>query len=364
MADGFKTAGGVTWAEIQAGAAQNFAIDYSDDVTPGDTITNSTWSGAGLSFSAQGISGTEVNVRIGGTSAAKWYDVTNIAVTAAGDTLVNNFRLYSLPGATLDTDFPSLFNQVDGGIRDAISSLRRDRLMLGLRRLAPRAEITDELLLAKLIAAEASLSRELRVWFTPREVLPWSAAQAEIDALQDAGKTVEFEPGYDYSPDFYDGDSWGRLELRQVQVIDVHKIEFVYPSMQQGLYSIPADWIRVDKKYGSISLVPTNATVVLPLNNFILTVLGGGRSVPLMLQVRYSAGLQNAARDWPDLVDVIKKDAMLRVIDDLWLPGSGSTSADGLSQSLSWDADKYREAIGKKVETLRQALHGVRVMVL
>ncbi len=364
MADGFKEAGGVTWAELAAGAAENFTIDYVDDLTPGDTITGSTWSGAGLTFTGQGIDGTAVNVRIGGSDAGKWYDVTNLVTTADGDTLVKDFRLYSRAGTSLDTDLPSIFNTGGASIRDAIASLRRDRLALALRRLSPRAEISDESLLEKLLAAEAQVSRDLRVWLTPREVLPWSASADEIQALQDAGKVVEFEPGYDYSPEFYDGNSWGRLDLRQVAVIEVHKIEFVYPSLGQTLYAIPNEWIRVDRKYGAISLVPTNATIVLPLNNYILTVLGGGRTIPLMIQVRYSAGLQNAARDYPDLVDIIKKSAVLRLVDDMLLPTSGSTSADGLSQSLSWDADKYREAIEKKLEGLRQAIQGVRVMVL
>ena len=88
-----------------------------------------------------------------------------------------------------------------------------------------------------------------------------------------------------------------------------------------------------------------------------------GRNVPLMMQIRYVAGLQNASRDYPDLRDLVQKMAVLNLLADLFLPQSGSISADGLSQSLSMDLDKYRQSVAERIETVRQAIHGVRHMV-
>ena len=92
--------------------------------------------------------------------------------------------------------------------------------------------------------------------------------------------------------------------------------------------------------------------------------MGGGGTVPHMIQVRYRAGLENAARDYPDLVDLVQKAAVLRMIEDAFLPQSGSISADGLSRSTSIDAAKYHEQVDARLDRLRDALSGVRCLVL
>lgn len=130
------------------------------------------------------------------------------------------------------------------------------------------------------------------------------------------------------------------------------------------VYEVPIEWVRVDPKVGRINLVPTQSVLALPLNAFILSALGGGRSIPLMLHVRYRAGLANAAADWPDILSVIKMQALLDVLNDRFVPSSGSVSADGLSQSISYEADKYADTVSKKLDKLRSAIHGVRVMVI
>ncbi len=85
-----------------------------------------------------------------------------------------------------------------------------------------------------------------------------------------------------------------------------------------------------------------------------------------MIQVKYVAGLKDAKNDYPDLVDVILKQAALKVLEGNFLPSSGSISGDGLSQSISFDASKYRELIqetlmGPKGSNggLWTAIHGI-----
>lgn len=246
----------------------------------------------------------------------------------------------------------------------AIVSLRQDRLILVLETYAPGGAFADDYLWQKLRAAEADAERQLRVFFSPVEIIPMGSAE-DTAALDAAGTRWIEEPGYDFDPDLFQGETWGLLETRQRPIVRIDSIQFSWPAPGMGtLYTVPSAWIRADKKYGRINLVPTQNIMTLPLNAFILQAMGGGRSVPLMLQVRYCAGLQHAARDYPDLVDVVLKMAALSVLADLFLPQSGSISADGLSQSQSLDLEKYRESLAARLETLRQAFHGVRHLVI
>ena len=244
-----------------------------------------------------------------------------------------------------------------------LAVIKRDRLAAALANYLEEAP-SDDYIWAKLMAAEAETQHALRVWFTPREVIPESADAAEAAALAAGGAVVELEPGYDYDPALFHGNTWGRLDLRHTPIIAVHGITFTYPGVANSAFTVPRDWIRLDRKYGVVNLVPASSAVALPLDAFRLSILGGGRSVPLMVQVRYSAGLSNACADYPDLVDLVMKAAVLGMIDDQFVPQSGSVSADGLSQSISMDAQKYRDMLDRKTDRLRDALHGIRMVVL
>lgn len=273
------------------------------------------------------------------------------------------------PSGTSTTGAPaylSVFTSLPGGMAGAVDSLRFDRLALTARRLFPKLNtaVSNDYLTELLVAAEADLSQRLRVWFQPREVIPDTADPSERVALEAQGKIVETEPGYDYDPDLFQGERWGLFELRQRPVIAVRKMEFAYPQPTSSLYTIPTEWVRLDGKYGRFNLVPNNASLMIPLNAFLLSAVGGGRTVPFMVQIRYAAGIANIQRDYPNLLELIKRATVLRLIDGLYLPQSGSTSADGLSQSLSWDADKYRDAIETQVQQLRERIHGINMVVM
>ena len=256
-------------------------------------------------------------------------------------------------------DFSALF--VRG---PALASLRQDRLLHVIETYAPGGVFSDDYLWAKLRAAEAEGERTLRVFFGPVEIIPQGSTEDTV-ALDAAGIRWIEEPGYDFDPDLFMGETWGLIETRQHPIIRIDSIQFAWPAPGMGVaFNVPTVWLRVDKKYGRINLVPTQNMLTLPLNTFILSALGGGRSVPLMMQIRYAAGLKNAARDYPDLMDLVQKMAVLNILSDWFLPQSGSISADGLSQSSSLDLDKYRTAVNDRLETLRQAIHGIRHMVV
>ena len=234
---------------------------------------------------------------------------------------------------------------------------RRDRLMVAARRYFPDVELDDGYLLGKLYAAEAYVARELRCFLEPTYVFPFTPTAGQIAtlAVDAAGNAIPWaqEPGYDYGPDFFQDETWGYLVLRQKPIISITSIILAYPAPTTGFYPIPNDWIRPDLKYGVIRLVPASSALIAPLGAFVLQALGGGSTVPSMIQVQYTAGLANVRSDprWADLVDVIFKRAAISVIEDAYLPQSGSTSGDGLSMSLSVDTDKYHDRV-------QQILHG------
>jgi hypothetical protein len=362
MESAFITVAGGVLTQQSTGQSAGYTLDFAGDLAAGDTITGATWNvlPTGLPNAIGGFSATTASIRIEAGAPVGWYLIQCTAATVGGDALQQEFRIYiqdsTILGAGIVSAFPSL--------PAAVASLRRDRLIVALQTFAPGVTLQDDYLLEKLVAAEQTLQRALRVFFTPRAMLPFGALQSEIDALTAAGKTVEMEPGYDYDPDMFQGNMWGLIEVRQKPIICVHSITFNYPAPSNVLFTVPTEWIRPDLKYGRINLVPVQTAMSLPLNAFILSALGGGRTVPLMLQVRYSAGIANCAQSFPDILDLIKKETVLSIVDDTYVPASGSVSADGLSQSISFQAESYRKTIEAKIERLRQAIHGIRTMVM
>ncbi len=226
------------------------------------------------------------------------------------------------------------------------------------------SSVDIHMLANKLLAAQAEVQRKLRVFLTPTTIIPEGAPQAEIDALEAANEPYALEPAYDYEPPLFRGGSWGFFVTRQRPIVSVSSIRFAYPGQSSTLFEIPHAWIRVDRKYGHIQLVPGSQAFAAPLSAYMLQALGGGTSVPMMIQVRYRAGLQNIERDYPDLLDVIKKTCVLKILQAAFLPQSGSISADGLSESASIDVQEWHDGIEDRINDLRDAIQGVRFCVL
>lgn len=248
-----------------------------------------------------------------------------------------------------------------------VSNFRTDRLLRAASTYWPNVTLSDAYLLQQLQAAEAYVARRLRVCLEPTQVFPWSPSTSDLSGLPTGMPWLE-EPGYDYDPQFFSSGRWGYIITRYRPIISVQLIQFAYPVPTQSFFPIPQEWIRLEKKHGQINLVPASASFAAPLNAFMLQAVGGGDMIPFMLQVQYQTGLQNVRTDpqWADLVDVIYKQAVLNILDENFTPQSGSISADGLSQSMSLDADKYRDAIELKLTGpkgshggLWAAIHGI-----
>lgn len=240
-----------------------------------------------------------------------------------------------------------------------LASFRADRLA-AVQRYLP-GPVTDDYLWGKLRAAEADVQRMLHVYLVPTAMFPDDPTETEIEAL--SGKPWAVDPGYDYSEDMIQPGGWTFLPLRQKPVITLESIKFSHPAMGT-VFSIPDKWIKVDKKYGHVRFIPTNSAFVPSLGGLMVGALGMN-SAPQFIEVRYTAGLKDAANDYPDLIDLIQRMVMMRLMSDAIVSASESISADGLSQSKSApDMDKMQGGIDQAMETLRQRIHGIPLMVL
>ena len=245
-----------------------------------------------------------------------------------------------------------------------VPSILADRLMLAVSMYMPGYEPDPNYVYQMLLAAEAEASRRLRVPFVPTEVVPHGTDPAVTAAFDAADTPWVEEPPYDMTPGQYTGDKWGYVVTRQRPIIAVHSVSYHYPVPNNLVWTMPENWIRVDKKYGHIQFVPTGTPVTAPLSAYVLGAMAHGRTIPQMIHIRYRAGLEDALSKYPDLGDLIRKMTVLRIMQGWFLPQSGSISADGLSQSFSVDMARYEDHVENRLEALRQALHGQRMIFL
>lgn len=255
-------------------------------------------------------------------------------------------------------------------IRDiVIGEIRNDRLMAAAAGVLQDVQVSDDYLWDKVRAAESEIGHMLRVPLVPTRFFPKQPTQEQIDALEGMAWAIESAP--DYQPDMFERDKWGYIVTRQRPIISVEGMRFVYPTEQNGHYDIPLEWLSIDRKYGHIRIVPTSNAVLTGLAGLVMFNLAGGRTIPSMVHLTYTAGLTDVANTYPELIDAIKKKAVLKIVADAYLPQSGSISADGLSESFSVDMDKYHDAIDHILNGssgsnggLMAQIHGIRTMVM
>lgn len=289
----------------------------------------------------------------------------------AGDALLVVTGTFGSKTFAVSVEAPGQISRSLLFIRDvAVDLMRRDRLMLAAKGALPEFVVSDDYIWDKLRAAESEIAHELRVPLSPTTFFPFTPTADEIAALD--GKPWGVDPGYDYDPQAFGyNDKWGLIKTRNKPLQSVSRVRFAYPGGNGSHYDLPLDWLRMDKKYGTIQFVPSSTAFIAPLNAFVMQAIGNGRTIPLAVQLTYVAGLENVPQNYPELLDVVLKKAALKIIEDAFLPQSGSISADGLSQSVSNDMEKHRDTIdnilfGGKGSNggLMSAIHGVRIGVL
>jgi hypothetical protein len=231
----------------------------------------------------------------------------------------------------------------------------RAQLALGPANYINMGALTDSMIWDKLVAAEVECERLLKTFFDYVKVIPDMAPQSEIEALEAANQRYITISGFDYDPAMFTGERWGlcRLPYRPVQWVESVIISFPAPFLQN--YTVPGNWIRIDRKYGDLNLVPTTSAATTPVGAFALVAMAGSITYPQAIQVRYFAGLKNAngtyathfAQEWDDLVDVVKRIAIAKIFKMMMLPQSASISADGLSQSNSFNYKAWQDDINE-----------------
>lgn len=345
--------------EQDKNALLDYSQDWTDFIVGSDSITNSVWSAdsTDIVLSNALISGAVTTVWVTGGVAGKLYRITNTILTAQGRKDLRSFVLM-IGDVSADPIKPvktALFNRFT-----SISEFKRESLAF-LDKSFPVDNLTDDYIWDSLVSAESEASRQLRVFFEPTTVIPEEAPAEEVNRLIASGTKFVQEASYDYEPNAWSGDGWGYMILRKTPVISLESVIFSYPKPNSQILNVNPDWVRLDNKYGHVRFVPSGPMMAYgPVSFFLMSAIASGRHIPGMIAVRYVAGLKNAAQDYPDLVTVVKRMAILRVLKNAFLPQSSSISADGLSQSTSVDVSKWQEGIDHSLEALRQSIHGIR----
>ncbi|EAB4417300.1 hypothetical protein D7B12_17880 [Salmonella enterica] len=224
-----------------------------------------------------------------------------------------------------------------------VPEMRRDQLLVASCGAMRDVKLSDEYIWNKIKAAESEIAHKLRILLIPHQVFPKQPTPEEIDALD--GMPWMVETPYDYQPNLYDRDKWGYFITRQRPIIDVQRLRYQMPSQGNQYFDIPLDWLRLDKKYGHVRVLPTTNASLVTASVLGFTALTWQSIIPNMMNVTYTAGIEDAEGNYPELIDAIKKMAVVKILTDLFLPQSGSISADGLSESMSTDISKYQEQI-------------------
>lgn len=348
-------------------------LDYSFNWAPwlveGDSIKESTWSAdPGIVADRPGRIGNLSTVWISGGTPENWYAVTNTILTEAGR---RDQRVFSVFVQADASAVPPLGSALFPNRFAAVSSLRNDRLVLaGANALGDTASLSDEYLWEKLLAAESTVAGMLHVPLRPTYFFASEPTEEQIAALP-PGTPWDVDEPYDYDPANYRGDRWGFIVSRKKPIQAVHKVRFVYPAPQHVVLNVPIDWVRIDRKYGHIQFVPTSSPFLSPIGGLVMNSMAAGRQLPFAVEIEYTAGLKDTARNFPELLNVVKKMAVTMIVEDAFLPQSGSISADGLSQSMSVDLGKYHESIDRALNGaegsnggLMTKIHGIRLMVM
>lgn len=340
------------------GETLNVGFDFADVLAPEETLVSATLTVSvlrGVDPSPNDmlkdgpiIIGTLVSQFIRGGLDGVTYLISCTAITSDPQTLINegviavegNLQTSALFMRAIDV-YDFRVNQV------AIAGSNFDVL----------AGLSDAVLWQKLVAAEADLSRRMGIPLVPTEIFYAPPSPAEIAAL--AGKPYLVEDGYNMPSNFLGIGKFGCFRLRVNPVIEIKSIKLIYPNQAGFSFEIPAGWIRLENKSGLVHLFPSALSVSAPLSIMTLQAITAGYEVPCMIRVRYTAGIDAASGLYPDLMDIAKRMAVLRILHDAFLSSSDSISADGLSQSQSTDLKQMQSNIDDQIDTLKQRLRGV-----
>lgn len=242
-----------------------------------------------------------------------------------------------------------------------------------LAKLPSDPEQLSDALYKRILAAENTVAKRLRIVLEPTMVFPAPSGQVEqskIDALN--GQTFLIEPGYDYDPTMFQTDRWGFLALDYKPVIRIVDVRIIYTDAQSSLFQIPLDWVRLDRRYAHVRFVPIGNMAAVSLQASLLPILAVGRLIPNGVRIQYEAGLNDGCQEFPEITQLIYRTAIAGILKDAWVAGQRSISGDGLSQTEGLDINAllYGAAGGRpggleaEYTFWRDYFQGQRLMVL
>jgi hypothetical protein len=337
------------------GEAKVALASFASRLVPGDslstcTVTITDTSGADVTTAMVAATPTvgsdSVSAKIKAGQAGQTYLLTYHAVTTAGATLDElgevTVRSASTPKTPVDLD------------------LFKSRYLFGVSLVDPKTgqPYLDAAIEADFRTAEDFFERELQTYFRT----------TVIKCDPSPGDTYDREePAYDYPPNFFEGERWGWVQLRKRPVQSVQRFRIAYPTPDNLIYTVPATWIKLDKKYGHVRLVPDRTAVYASFSAYVLQVFGGGRGVPHCIFIDYTAGFTptELQTNHQDLLDLICKRAAINVlmtVSDALSKGitSYTNSADGLSQTITRVASATSLLYGPRIKEYgKQVLEGI-----
>ena len=198
--------------------------------------------------------------------------------------------------------------------------------------LASLGSSTDAVVRPHIAAAEADIQRLTGTRLEPTVIKMNPADDAVYDMEEDT---------FDFQQRAWLG--WPTFKTRWRPIISVERVAVEY-GQDQGLISIPSTYVRMRKKTGRVSLVPSGAGAAVTVGSgyTLLTFLGGAHRqglVPQMVAIDYTAGVREIGEnpEYADLLECVAQEAAQRVLGAAMhgvSQGSTSISMDGLSESV------------------------------
>lgn len=211
--------------------------------------------------------------------------------------------------------------------------------------------LSDPVILQALFAAEDFYERDLamrfavtKVYSRPEIRLTATDPELHLAAFNDVADIAD--PGYDYSTYCWEGDLWALTGLRYRPIKRITKVVFTWAGSPR-VWVTPLDWIHVVPQYGQFQIVPNSGPAVIRgFTAYLLSVIAGGRGIPLSVLVDYEIGFgtEQLQHHHQDLL----RGVSLRTL--LMLGGILSNAASGgaMSASLGLDGMSRSRGFGGK----------------
>lgn len=198
---------------------------------------------------------------------------------------------------------------------------------------------------------EAQVARDLGTRFGLVHFRPNRGAGEP--AVLPAGEEYEYPMQW---PGRIPGDGFPRLRPRIRPIVEVLDLSLDVPGALVKTYTIPLEWLRVDRQTNEIMVAPSAGTAPYALAQGLGLL---NYRLPATAKLEYRAGLDDAGMSrWPQIRRLVAVRAMLVLMPtlSLWInPGMlSSESADGLSQSRGsgYVFKDMEDRLGKEAETL------------